>query len=188
MVNWFYKLDLLFLCFKSAADLFLYYFPSSLPLFSSFHCTCILLPRAPPLTLLTQGSSPCSLHPPLSSTTLQKARQWGSAAHSWSPAPPSPGHQSFSIWPESSRRLSCCLRSSQVLGPCRPWEPWKPRQAGSPIGNCCSPPVFRPASLFDPGGITVSAHLTMPAEAARATSSTLYLNSAAYLKPKHSLW
>lgn len=188
MVNWFYKLDLLFLCFKSAADLFLYYFPSSLPLFSSFHCTCILLPRAPPLTLLTQGSSPCSLHPPLSSTTLQKARQWGSAAHSWSPAPPSPGHQSFSIWPESSRRLSCRLRSSQVLGPCRPWEPWKPRQAGSPIGNCCSPPVFRPASLFDPGGITVSAHLTMPAEAARATSSTLYLNSAAYLKPKHSLW
>lgn len=184
-------MDLLFLCFKSAADLFLYYFPSSLPLLSSLFFLPLHVhspsPGSPPHTP-HKGSSPCSLHPPLSSTTLQKARQWGSAAHSWSPAPPSPGHQSFSIWPESSRRLSCRLRSSQVLGPCRPWEPWKPRQAGSPIGNCCSPPVFRPASLFDPGGITVSAHLTMPAEAARATSSTLYLNSAAYLKPKHSLW
>lgn len=98
------------------------------------------------------------------------------------PAPWRPGHQSLSIWPDASRRLSCPLWSSQVLGPRKPQAPESPGKlrANSPAGNRRSPPVFPPGSPRGPVRITALACWTRP-----TTSCTRCLNPAAYLKSAH---
>lgn len=104
-----------------------------------------------PLTLPPQGSSSFHLRvpsvPPVSPHPAPSSRRpdGGGAPHAAGlPAPWRPGHQSLSIWPDASRRLSCPLRSSQVLGPRKPQAPESPGKlwAGGPTGNHRSPPVF----------------------------------------------
>lgn len=126
LVNWFYKLDLLFLCFKSAADLFLYYFPSSLPLFSSFHCTCILLPRAPPLTLLTKAPLHAPCIPPYPAPPSRRPGS-GGALHTAGPQLP----RALAIKASPSGRKAAG-GSPAASGPPRCWGHAGPGNPGSP--------------------------------------------------------